>query len=45
MTLTNGDGTEVDHKLDIDDPNKETMALLAMVAMRTGVGNEARSGR
>ena len=30
MTFTNGDGTEVDHKRDIDDPNKETKALLAI---------------
>ena len=43
--MTNGDGTEDDHKQDIDDPNKETKALLARGALRTGVGNEARSGR
>ena len=29
-TLTNGDGNEVDHKQDIDDPDKETKALSAI---------------
>ena len=42
--IDNGDGTEDDHKWDIDDLNKETKALLARGALRTGVGNEARSG-
>ena len=28
--IDNGDGTEVDHKRDIDPPNKETKALLAI---------------
>ena len=27
--MANGDGSEIDHKQDIDDPNKETKALLA----------------
>ena len=36
VTLTNGDGTEVDHKRDIDDPNKETKALLAIGGTEEG---------
>ena len=36
VTLTNGDGTEVDHKQDIDDPNKETKALLAIGGSEDG---------
>ena len=42
--MTNGDGTEDDHKQDIDDPNKETKALKAIGGSEEGVGNEARSG-
>ena len=38
VTLTNGDGTEVDHKQDIDDPNKETKALLT-------IGGSEKGGR
>ena len=36
VTMTNGDGTEVDHKQDIDDPNKETKALLAIGGSEDG---------
>ena len=43
--MTNGDGTEDDHKQDIDDLNWETKALEAEGDSRTGVGNEAKSGR
>ena len=34
--IDNGDGTEVDHKHDIDDPNKETKALLAIGGSEDG---------
>ena len=36
MTLTNGDGTKVDHKRDIDDPDKETKALLPIGGSEDG---------
>ena len=36
VTLTNGDGTEVDHKQDIDEPNKETKALWAIGGSEDG---------
>ena len=34
--IDNGDGTEVDHKRDIDDLNKETKALLAIGGSEDG---------
>ena len=36
--MTNEDGTEDNHRRGIDDPNKETKALLARGALRTGSG-------
>ena len=34
--MTNKDGTEDDHRQDIDDPNKETKALLAIGGSEDG---------
>ena len=34
--ISNGDRTEVDHKRDIDDLNKETRALLAIGGSEDG---------
>ena len=34
--MTNGDGTEDDHKQDIDDPNKETKARQAIGGSEDG---------
>ena len=36
MTLTNGDDTNVDHKRDIDAPNKETKAQLVIGGSEDG---------
>ena len=34
--MTNEDGTEDDHRQDIDDPNNETKALLAIGGSEDG---------